>query len=286
VATKPIALSDKIIKRMRRVRLTRKDPVGGQGGLALFRYEPVDGEPVFKDGKFKAGQYTYLATQIDGGWVNRLYSLASAPFQRDHLELFVVVVDEGQVTPVLFGHEVGEELLFMGPAGKFTLAKTDRMDLCFVATGTGLAPFVSMLRQLRHERRTGEDYKPHRVTLFQGVRYARDLGYHSLLREMQDDGEIDLVYIPTVSRPDQDEGFNPTLGAGRVNALVRKLFGAEAPGRIQPMLPAGLDAEAVLDRLQPERTAFFLCGNPGMIDDLQGLLGERGYDQLFTEDYW
>ncbi len=286
MATQPIALSDKILSRMRRARLVRRDPVGGQGGLALFRYVPLDGEPVFKPGRFKAGQYTYLATEIDGKWVNRLYSIASAPFQRDHLELYIVRVEGGQVTPRLFAHPIGTEVRFMGPGGKFTLQKTDRLDLAFVATGTGLAPFISMLRQLRFERRQGGDYLPHRVTLFVGVRVSRDLGYHAMLRELEDEGEIDLVYVPTVSRPHQDEGHTPSLGTGRVNALVRRLLGLPLPAQSEVVMPAGIDPERLRDRLAPERTAWFLCGNPGMVKDLVAGLGERGYDQVFTEDYW
>lgn len=286
MATQPIALSDKILRRMRRLRLVRRDPVGGQPGLALLRYEPVDGQPVFRPGRFQAGQYTYLATEIEGRWVNRLYSIASAPYQHTHLELYIVRVDGGAVTPVLFSHPMGQELRYMGPGGKFTLARTRRLDLCFVATGTGLAPFISMLRQMRHERRTLTDYLPHRVTLFVGVRYSHDLGYHSMLRELEDEGEIDLVYVPTVSRPADDPAHNASLGTGRVNALVRHLLGQPAQASVEPQLPYGVDPERLRDRLRPERTAVYLCGNPGMVHDLREVLGTLGYDEVFSEDYW
>ncbi|GIW72706.1 MAG: ferredoxin--NADP(+) reductase [Planctomycetota bacterium] len=286
--SKPLTLSDKILKRMRPARLVRKDPVGGQAGLALLRYEPLDGQPVFPDGRFKAGQYCYLAVQVEGRWLNRLYSIASAPCQRHHLELYIVLVENGAVTPTLFAQPIGAEVLYMGPAGKFTLEKTERPDLCLIATGTGLAPYVSMLRQLRHELRAGGGAsRPRRITLFEGVRYARDLGYHSLLREMEQEGELDLVYIPTVSRPERDEGFNASLGRGRVNHLVRAVLGDEAiEARVPPALPYGLDAETLRARLHPETTAVYLCGNPGMIAELQQFLGARGYDQILTEDYW
>ena len=280
-------MSEKLKKRMKPARLIMKDPVGGQSALTILRYEPSDGSEVFD---FKPGQYAYIGLDIDGEFVFRLYSIASAPYQRKFLEFYIVRVDDGKVTPVLLGHELGTEILFMGPAGKFTLERADRGgardNLLLISTGTGLAPYVSLIRQMRHQALTNGTPWPRRITVLQGVRYSADLGYQSLLRELESEADVDLLYVPTGSRPEKDDGWSSGLGAGRVNDLVRCIFGEDKSGSVEPSLPAGLTPEAVRARIPADNTSVLLCGNPGMIEDVKEVMGRHGYDRFLSEDYW
>ncbi len=103
----------------------------GSDDLAIFRIEKTDGEPFFE---FKAGQYAQLAfwDQPEGDPRPRQYSIASSPRMLDHLEFYAILVRDspenpgglGVFTGTLWNHKVGDEILFMGPAGRFDLDRT------------------------------------------------------------------------------------------------------------------------------------------------------------------
>jgi ferredoxin--NADP+ reductase len=191
--------------------------------------------------------------------VRRAYSIASSPNERDVYELFVALVPGGRLTPDLWSLAPGARC-WVSPEvhGKFTLDEVPRdRDLLLVATGTGVAPFVSMLRTYD----TGERWR--HIALVHGARRASDLGYR---RELEERAERDprVTYLPVLSRA-ADEGSEAWRGLrGRVQvALEPELFRARA----------GFE-------LDPERCHAFLCGNPAMIADVCDRLKER----LFTPD--
>jgi len=244
--------------------------------VAIFRFRPVDGE-LFS---FTAGQYATLGLDAGGEFVPRAYSIASSPYVRDHLEFYINVIKDGQLTPSIFHLHIGDHIHYMGPKGIFTLAKSQAPHLLLIATGTGLAPYVSMLRTMHAEELAG---RPHgrKVTLVHGVRHTADLGYRWELDGLAREAGFGLTYVPMVSRHENDPFWTPEVGRGRVTELL-KLLGDGDPAT----LPSSIGAEALRDGLPPGDTAAYLCGNPDMIADAKALLAERGYAEVLTEEYW
>jgi len=215
--------------------------------------------------EFRAGQFLNLALDLDGERVQRSYSMASAP--GEPLEFYLVRVDGGRLTEPLFARGPGDEVLVSArPAGYFTLERVpDAPVLWLVATGTGLGPYVSILR-------TGEPWaRFERVVVVHGVRERSHLAYADELRER---GGERLTWVPVVSREDPPEGGL----AGRLTDRLRD--GA---------LEAAAGAE-----LTPDAAQVLLCGNPGMLAEAKALLEERGLKKnrrrapghVTTEAYW
>jgi ferredoxin--NADP+ reductase len=188
--------------------------------------------------------------------VRRAYSIASSPHERDVYELFVALVPGGRLTPELWNLAPGARC-WLSPEvhGKFTLDEVPQgRDLLLVATGTGVAPFVSMLRTYD----AGERWR--HVALVHGARRASDLGYR---RELEERAERDprVTYLPALSR-EPDESWRGLRGRVQV-ALEPEPFRARAGFA-----------------LDPERCHALLCGNPAMIADVCDRLKE----QRFTPD--
>ncbi len=203
--------------------------------------------------------------------VRRAYSIASAPRVIDHIELYIVLVEEGKLTPRLWTLHEGDRLWMDRECkGNFTLRDVpDGRDLVMVSTGTGLAPFMSMLRQYRGTGRW------RRFVLMHGARCVADLGYR---QELEAIGREDptLVYLPTVTREPAD---SPWRGQrGRVQAMLE-------PQMYQSLVGASLDST---------QCSVFLCGNPAMIDEMSPKLEARGFvraahgqpGNLHYERYW
>lgn len=256
------------------VLIDRIDVAGPE--VVIFKFAPKEGE-VFD---FKPGQYATLGLDIGAKFVARAYSIASSPYTRDELEFYINVIDQGEFTPSLFALQERDEVYYMGPKGIFTLKKSDAEHLLFIATGTGLAPYMSMLRTMHIDQCRGT---PHgrTITLVHGVRYSDDLGYREELSALAAEASFNLVYLPLVSRPGDDSNWSPKLGRGRITELFQE-DQAHAAGA----LPQGVDPEAVFSRLPFEKTGVFLCGNPDMIRDTTSLLHAKGCDQVYTEEYW
>jgi ferredoxin--NADP+ reductase len=265
--------------KMRIAVLTERIDVAGPE-VAIFKFRPKEGE-LFS---FAAGQYATLGLDVGDELVPRAYSIASSPYARDHLEFYINEIEEGQLTPSLFRLRIGDHVHYMGPKGIFTLARTEAKHLLLIATGTGLAPYVSMLRTLRLEQWAGRPHK-RTITLVHGARQTADLGYRWELDGLARQPDFNLLYLPMVSRPQGDSFWRATAGRGRVTELL-KVLGAGRPGEGPSPLPEGVDLAAVAARCPPGETAVFLCGNPGMISDAKALLHEQRYDDIYTEEYW
>jgi ferredoxin/flavodoxin---NADP+ reductase len=258
--------------KMRTAVLTERIDVDGPE-VAIFRFKPKDHD-LFE---FVAGQYATLGLDVGDEFVPRAYSIASSPYERSYLELYINVIGQGQLTPSLFSLRHGDEVYYMGPKGVFTLAKSNAPHLLLFATGTGLAPYVSMLRTLSIEQGQG---KPHgrMITLGHGVRYTADLGYRWELDGLSRHKEFNFLYVPMASRPQEDRHWMPEVGRGRVTALLEDAT--------PDVLPQGLDAKEVQTRFPPGSTAVYLCGNPDMISDARSMLSAKGYEEIYTEEYW
>jgi ferredoxin--NADP+ reductase len=196
--------------------------------------------------------------------IRRAYSIASSPANREFLEFYLNLVPCGSLSPRLFRLDIGDRLWLSARAvGTFTFDRVSgEADVLFVANGTGLAPFVSMLATHRDLARSG------RVTLLHGVRHSWDLGYRAVFLAMQNLRD-NFTYLPVLSRPAQE----PVPWTG-------------ATGHVQDVF-RGLHA-------RPERTHVFLCGSPVMIEEMTAILLREGFrrhapgapGQVHAESYW
>ncbi len=233
-------------------RVTLKERIALAPGLARF---VLDGHRP----DFKAGQFVQLALDVDGERIGRPYSLSSAP--GEDLETLIVRVEGGALTPRLFALEPGAPLwVHTAPSGNFTLDRVQNApSLWLLATGTGLAPYLAMLRA-EDLSRFGQ------VVVVHGVREGAHLAYRDTLQAM------DLVYLPVVSRE-------------------------AVPGALAGRIPAHIDSGALEARagVPLDTTAqVLLCGNPAMIAQVYGQLIDRGLKKnrprkpgnITFEAYW
>lgn len=217
---------------------------------------------------YQAGQFVKLACHCDGRRVARAYSLVSAPHQ-GHLEVLVVLVEEGRLTPKLHQLQVGDSIEVSIPAkGDFTLNHIPQHhNLWLMATGTGVSPFISMLESGEVWRRKG------RTFLIYGVRYQSDLAYYEKIQQWLAMYSLNFCFIPVVSREIPDYGIY-----GRLTALLENQ-------RLEKV--CGQSLNALTD-------SVLLCGNPQMIEDVTGILEGLGLHKykpktggnIFTERYW
>lgn len=272
-------MSEALKAKMSRGVLIQKEPVGAPE-LAIFKFK-TDGE-VFP---FKPGQYATLGLDVTGKFIPRPYSIASAPFEQDILEFYIIMVDGGTFTPLLFQLKLNDTIYYMGPKGRFTLNRTNAQYLVFVATGTGLAPFISMLRQMIKEKEEGKP-RDEVITLMHGVRLSQDLGYKKELEMIEKEKKLNFAYVPTVSRPQKDSNWTSVFGQGRVNDVLRKFMGEPKSATVDPEFPEGITSEFLSGRMPPGKTSFLICGNPEMGKDIKAFAPAHGYNEIYTEDYW
>jgi ferredoxin--NADP+ reductase len=234
-------------------RISRWDEVAP--GLVIVGVEAV--ESPFP---FEPGQYATLGLMgTEGKLVQRPMSISSSADDLSEYEFFIRLVEGGAFTPLLWQRSLGDRINIKGPKGRFLLQDDGRTSL-FVASGTGLAPFMSMFDTLRSRGESRD------VVLLHGVSYDHDLAWRDELEEMASGGAFPLRYAGTVSRPQHCPDW--TGLAGRVEAVV--------PGQ--------------LDRfgLTPENTTIYLCGNPEMIEAVAEIAAARGFppEQVRKELYW
>jgi ferredoxin--NADP+ reductase len=226
--------------------------------LASF-WVRYDADPV----PFEAGQYMTTGVITDGKMLQRPYSVASSPREAgDGYELYVRLVPVMRFTSALWRLPIGHRMRMIGPKGKFLLEPDDDRTHLFISTGTGIAPFISMMRTLLI------DGSPRPVVCLNGVSYVADLGYRGLLEGWQQSGEYPVTYVPTVSRPAEAANAGWDGRTGRVEANVL----------------------SVCDELglTPDNTVVYICGNPEMIVTAEATLLDRGFaeSQVKTELYW
>ena len=225
--------------------------------VAIFRLKRVNGG-AFPE--YQAGQNIELYR----GPKTMIFSIASAPSQtkkQGYLEFFISRENRFQD---------GDLVEYAGSAsGNFTLDRTRGFDsVIFVATGTGVAPFVSMIRELKHSGGGSSQY-----TLIHGSRKVEELGYHKELSGLAASGKLDLLYIPTISRPSAgDRSENPT-GKGRAGNLLRRLL--HLPCRAEAVLPASLDEEDFRRRFRPKSTIILACGSHASVADIKNIAVEK-----------
>jgi len=253
-------------------------------GLMVLRVAPDDWElPAFKPGQFSVLGLAASAPRCPDAepedpmpapdaFIRRAYSIASSSLEREYLEFYIAHVKSGALTPRLFSLQVGDRVWLSPKAtGLFTLDEVpEDQNLVFISTGTGLAPYMSMIHtHLRpdHSRR---------FAILQGARNSWDLGYRTELFHLQHLAP-NFRYLPIITRP-ADE-LVPWKGH---------------TGRLQAFWTQGERNQACGFTPEPAHTHVFLCGNPDMIDAMKPLLEAEGFTlhtkqqpgQIHVEEYW
>jgi len=209
--------------------------------------------------RFSNGHFTMIGLRVDGRPLLRAYSIVSANHE-DHLEFLSIKVQDGPLTSRLQHIQVGDTVIVgKKPTGTLLIDYLNPgKRLYLLSTGTGLAPFMSIVR----DPETYERFE--QVILVHGVREVAELAYHEFLtRTLPADeflGEMvtrQLLYYPTVTR----EAFEHT-------------------GRVTTLMESGqLFADLGLPPLDPLTDRAMLCGSPAMLRDLKTMLEARGFKE-------
>jgi ferredoxin--NADP+ reductase len=215
---------------------------------------------------YRPGQYCTLALPLGGRLIERPYSICSSP-EEDEIELFIERVPEGELTVPLHALGVGAELPVRRRCKGLFLrdAPVEGQAHLFVATVTGIAPFLACIRTLLRRIDRGEWSPAGRMVLLHGASVSVEFGYLEEMRALAE-GHDWFEYIPTISRPWLDPGWSGERG--RVEDVVRK--------------------HADRLELRPGTASAFICGNPQMIDNVKGALIRAGHDSgsVHEEQYW
>ena len=206
------------------------------------------------------------------GYVFRAYSVASSPYD-EFIEFFSVVIPEGEFTSKVNHIQVGDSLLLnTTPFGYLTLARYQLPlpnDLWLLATGTGLAPFLSILKTID----VWQQYQ--RIILVYSARTSQELAYQaqiSSIKSIYGDNGAAFVFLPIVTREADYAGEK---------------------ARIPNLILSGKLTELVGQKLDKERSHVMLCGNPQMVEDTKEALksigltmNRRGEGNIAVENYW
>jgi ferredoxin--NADP+ reductase len=219
----------------------------------LFSFKTTR-DPTFR---FKNGQFTMVGIEVEGRPLLRAYSVVS-PNYDESLEFFSIKVPNGPLTSRLQHIKVGDSIIVSKKAtGTLVLDNLlPGRNLYLLGTGTGLAPFMSLIRDFE----TYERFE--RIILVHGCRYVADLAYSEFIETalpadeyIGEEAKAKLTYYPTVTR----EAFR---NRGRITGL---------------MASDRLPADVGLPPLSPETDRVMLCGSPHMVQDLRQLFAERNF---------
>lgn len=210
--------------------------------------------------RFKNGHFTMIGLEINNKPLLRAYSIASANYDEE-MEFFSIKVPDGPLTQHLQKLQVGDNLL-VGTKPVGTLVAENLLpggkNLYLLSTGTGLAPFMSIIKDLD----VYEQYD--KVILTHGVRWISELAYQDRIQNELPNNEFigdivreKLIYYPTVTR-------EPFRNEGRLTTLLEN---------------GKLNADIGLPAINPETDRFMLCGSPAMLEDLTQLLANRGFKE-------
>lgn len=206
--------------------------------------------PEIESFPFTPGQWVSLSREINGKKITRAYSIASTP-AGNRFDLCLNRVQDGLFSPFLFDLTEGSAVDLKGPYGTFVIRNPDR-DMVMVATGTGIAPFRSMVE---HYLASGGAAK---VTLVFGVRFPENILYRADFERWQQ-RHPNFTFLPALSRA-------PESWTGR-------------RGHVQQHLDEALASRTDVD--------VYICGLKAMVDDVRERLKAKGFDrkQIIYEKY-
>lgn len=209
--------------------------------------------------RFKNGHFTMIGLEQEGRPLMRAYSIASANYE-DELEFFSIKVPDGPLTSKLQNIKAGDEVLVSSkPTGTLVLDNLIAgKNLYLISTGTGLAPFMSIIK----DPEVYEQYD--KVILTHGCRYVEELAYQQTISEHLPENEYfgefirnKLIYYPTVTRED-------FRNKGRITELL-------ANGK--------LASDVNLPPIDPANDRFMICGSPSMLKDTCAILDGKGFKE-------
>jgi ferredoxin--NADP+ reductase len=216
--------------------------------------------------------------------IRRAYCIVSESRADEYLEFYLTLILSGELTPRLFNLRIRDRL-YVGPKaeGVFTLDRAQGKHILMIGTGTGLAPYMSMLRNelaMRVDGRLGvralvQCNGSRHFVMVHGARYSWDLGYRSELTGLARHC-ANFHYLPAITRPHED-----TTWRGR-------------SGYLQIVIASGAIEKEIGLAVTPENFDILLCGNPGMIETVIGWAEARGFTRdrghnigtLHVEEYW
>lgn len=198
------------------------------------------------DMPFKTGQYIQLETQPYPGQrevVSRAYSISNQSNDNTTIETIIRLVPKGICTTWIFKHlQIGQDVIFNGPHGEFTLSDTQK-EMVWIAGGSGMAPFWSMIRHMKANNIA------RKTTYFFGAVQKRDLFLTDQLRQLE--SELDwFTYVPALSSPADSDNWDGQTG------LITEVVGRCVPNQAQ--------------------VEVYLCGSPGMIDAAIKVIKRKG----------
>ena len=217
---------------------------------------------------YEAGQFGRLGLVIDDQIVGRPYSFVSAP-QEDFYEFYSISVEAGLLSPRLAELNAGDHIYLGKKANGFLVLSEipESDDLWMISTGTGIGPFLSILKTPAPWQR----FK--KCVLVHAVRRAEELTYQELINSTKQQYSDQFEYVPFVSREPSDFAL-----PGRIPAAIKK---------------GSLEKHARL-KIANGKSQVMLCGNPDMVKDTRKILEKRGLTKnlrktpgsISTENYW
>lgn len=212
-------------------------------------------EPQGFDFNFKPGQYCTLGLQ----GIERAYSIVSAPHE-PCLEIFVELVPEGGLTPLMWQMQVGDTMSIRPrPKGIFLMDSSVSQHL-MLGTVTGVAPFVSIIRDHLHYGRAG-----HHFYVLEGASYHDEFVYDAELTELAAAHPDAVTFVPAISRPTEERNAGWQGAAGRLNNIVGDYLGKF--------------------NLPKDDTLIYACGHPGMIETSREIVTADGW-RWTEERFW
>jgi ferredoxin/flavodoxin---NADP+ reductase len=229
------------------------------------------------DYRFVPGQFARIGlADANGEATWRAYSIVSAPHE-PFLEFFLVVLPEGKFSARVAKLDVGQTIMLEKPAqGFLTLERfKDGRDLWLIGTGTGLAPYISMLREPSTWTRFSH------IVVALSVREARDLAYIAEIEALAAShtaGEAKLSFVTSLTRDEVSGDTSASALHGRLTTLTET-------GELERHAGVPFDLN---------RSRFMLCGNPEMVEAMRAILKSRGFamnrkltpGHIIVENYW
>ena len=235
--------------------------------LAIFRIQPFDGRLV---PDFKAGQFVTLGLKLDSerNITYKPFSPSVPPEEKRYFEFYIKSSSEyvmSKFTSTLFKMFEGHLLYWLNPAGTFTIedkkadGTSETRRLVLVASGTGLAPFISYILHLKNIKSKRE------IVLLHGAKYVQELGYCDLLKKISA-SDPNFKYLTTVSRPDQELSRDWSGNVGRVETLLVDKDNCKSQLE-----------KAVGEKVTPENSFFHICGYAGTVNAVISILSPLGF---------